>query len=212
MVDVIDGQGAIEQAQSDRLRATAVQVGSAALSSVTLATAQAVIRSVQANEGGGIIGEPAADLRRLRTDPALMQAFDRDLRTAGGQALLLISDALWIGYRTGLEGRSAAMETPQLVFRVRLNEADRRELEGYPILGHTALEAAAHLVDRLRYEANAALAQPLTGTIDPTAIPVAMSQVSLAHGARLGGAVAEAHAAGVQAAVRAIGAALTGAA
>jgi hypothetical protein len=196
-----------EAAEADRIAATAVAVASGAISTTTMVVARLAVRSVQDNAGKGALGEPAADLRRLRSSADLMQALSRDLALAQAQAGLLLQDALWMGYRAGLDGRSAGLPVV-----AEATEEDRAELVSYPVLGHTTAEVAASLVDRLRYEVDGALAQPLTGTIDPAAIPPALAVVGAAHGQRVGDAVRESFHAGVQAAVRAIGAALVGAA
>lgn len=206
MGDALGGAPQEEAAEADRLAETATAVSSAAISTSTMVAARLVIRAVQGDAGGGALGEPSADLRRVRTATDLMQALNRDLALAQAQARLLLSDALWMGYRTGLDGRSQGLPVTS-----EATDEDREALVSYPILGHTSAEVAANLAARLRYEADGALAQPLTGTIDPAAIPAALAAVGAAHGQRTGDAVREAYHAGVQAAVRAIGAALVGA-
>lgn len=210
MADILKGQGAVEQAEADKLTATATAIGAGALSRTTLAAASEAIRAVQADLGRGVTSEIVADLRALRTNPALQAALAADLRVALASARLLIEDALWLGFRTAAISRSKLTETGRLKLTVDLTEADRAELRDYPILGHTPAEVAASLIDRLSFEVGGALALPLTGRIDPATIPAAIGGVSVAHGERLGAAVSEGYFAGIQAASKALGAALVG--
>lgn len=210
MADVTGGAAQREEAERQRLSDTAADVSRAALSDTLLVAAQAAIRAVQRDSGKGAIGEPAADLRRLRTDPTLMLALRRDMATARQSAALLCADALWTGYRTGLDGRARAMSTSRLQIVASADEADREELVDYPVLGFTTAEIAESLTGALREGVDRALAAPLTGTIDPAAIPAALSAVAEAHAQRVAGAVGECYQAGIQAAVRALGAALVG--
>ncbi len=211
MADALKGQGQVEKDEADALKTTAATIGAAALTRTTLVAAQEAIRAVQADGGAGTVGEPVADLRRLRANPRLSAAIQADLRVAQSTALVLIQDALFVGYRTAAIGRTKAATTDRLTFDVSNLEADRGELRGWPILGHTPAEVAANLTTSLDYALAGALALPLTGSIDPATIPAAIGAVSSQHGDRLGAAVSEAYFAGVQSATRAIGAALVGA-
>jgi len=207
MADVLNGAAGREAEERERLVATARLAARGAISAETIAAAQEALAAVQAPDGKPAKTEPARDLAALRGDPVLRNRLDQDVTLAGALALRLIADALWLGYRIGALGRSAG-----LPLEVELDDSDRRDLVGYPVNGYTAAEIAGDLAYLLRREADRALALPLTGPIDPKAIPPVLGQVSLAHVERVARAVDEAHAAGVGAAVRAIGAALTGAA
>lgn len=212
MVDALGGHGPAEEAERQRLSDTAMVVSASCLSLSTVAAASAIIRAVQPDQRRGAIGEPAGDLRQIRTDPRLMVTLRRDLDVAEGQSRFLIADALWIGFRTGATNRAKVMRGDGLKIIVDLTEEDRGELTGYPIIGLTAGEWAQSLRRQLEEAVNRSLAIPLTSGIDPATIPPAMAEVAHAHASRVAGAVAEAHAAGCQAAFRAIGAALIGAA
>lgn len=203
MGDIVDTTD--ELAEAARISETARLAGRSALSATTLAAAQAALAAVQGNDGGSALSEPAQDLRRIRTDAKLMPALEADLRTAQLAAEIFLGDALWVGFRTGLQSRSAG-----LPLTVALTDQDRQDLAGYPIHGFTAAEISAELARQLGREVDRALALPLTGGIDPATIPTALQAVAEAHAGRLADLVDEAHAVGVGAAVRVIGQALTG--
>ncbi len=198
-MDALDGAGAREQAQSAKLAATAQQVAAGCLSAATVAASAALIAIVAKRDG-----DPAAELRQIRSNSGIATALEHDVRSARGQAFLLLSDALWLGFQTGA-GRADG-----LPLTVALDDSDRAALFDYPILGHTCSEVADDLATKLRWEVDTALGQPLTTVTDPQTIPAALATVAAAHAQRLAGAVDEAYHAGVQAAVRGIGAALTG--
>lgn len=210
MVDALKGQGQREQDEAKGLQSTAEQVGSHALSATTLAAAQAAIRAVQANTSGQATGEAIADLRKIRTDAKLMAALADDLRIADLATFILLTDAVWLGYKAAVAGRAALMGGKLLEIIFEPTDADRELLRSMPILGHTPREVATSLMQRLSYELEGALAMPLTGTIDAELVPAQVASVGQAHGQRLSGAVGEAYFAGVQAAVRDLGAALVG--
>lgn len=212
MVDALGGFGPAEEAERKRLAETAAMVSASCLSQTTVAAASAIIRVVQPNGKRGIIGEPVADLRQVRTDSRLMVALRRDLDVAEGQARILIGDALWVGFRTAANNRAKSMNGDGLLITVDLTPEDRADLTGYPIIGLTAAEWAQSLRRQLEEAVNRALALPLTSGIDPATIPPALAEVANAHSLRVAGGVDEAHAAGCQAALRAVGAALIGAA
>lgn len=209
MVDALGGFGPAQEAERVKLGEVAYQVSLSCLSLTTVAAASAVIRSVQPDRGRGVLGEPAADLRQVRTDPRLMAALRRDLDVAQGQARMLIAGALWIGYKTAAEDRSKQMSGPDLTITVDLTTEDEADMAGYPILGLTPGEWAESLRRQLQEGVDRALAIPLTAGIDPSTIPVSLSEVATAHAARVKGGVEEAHAAGCQAAFIAVGSALT---
>lgn len=210
MADALKGQGQREQDQAKGLQATALQVGSSALSATTLAAAQIAIRAVQAKEEATASAEAIADLRKIRVDAKLIAALAEDLRIAGLAALVFLTDAIWIGYRTALTARAEQMQNENLTIDVQLTDADREALREFPALGHTPREIATSLIQKLQYDVDGALALPLSGTIDAETIPASIADVSRQHGQRLAGAVGEAYFAGVAAAVRDLGAALVG--
>lgn len=212
MGDALGGFGPAEEAERKRLAETAATVSASCLSLTTVAAASAVIRAVQPDLKRGVLGEPVADLRQVRTDSRLMAALRRDLDVSEGQARILIGDALWVGYRTAATNRAKSITGDGLTITVDLTEEDRADLVGYPILGLTAGEWAQSLRRQLEEAINRALAIPLTAGIDPATIPPALADVAYAHSQRVAGGVEEAHAAGCQAALRAVGAALIGAA
>jgi hypothetical protein len=88
---------------------------------------------------------------------------------------------------------------------------DRTALNFYPIHGLTSAEHARGVALRLDEAVAQALAQPLTGSVDPEAIPASLAAVAQAHADRIGVLVEEAFHVGIQAAVRAVGDALIGA-
>ncbi len=203
---------AAEQATSGALAETARQIAASVLSTTFIAASQAALRAVAPNLGRGAIREAAADLRRLRTDAAVSSALANDLRVAQGQAALLFADALWLGYRDGAEHRAKAWSTDQMRIVSTPTPDDRAGLAFYPVHGLTTAEHARGVALRLDEYLAQALAQPLTGAIDPSAIPAAFAVVVQAHAEPVANLVDECYHLGVQAAVRAVGDALTGAA
>ncbi len=201
-----------EAAEAEILAARARIIGGAALSAATMAVAVSALASVSALSGGGIIGEPAADLRVLRIDTRLMQALGVDRMRAEAAAMTEILGALKAGYRTEAVGRAAAIEaqTKGLAIVVTITPEDLAALVDYPIQGHSPREVARHLVVLLVHGVDGALAAPLTGAIDPLVIPAALGDVARLHGDRLAAAAKEAYFAGTQAAERAVRAALVG--
>ncbi len=206
MPDDLDALKRREEAEAEQLSETAQRAGAGAISKTTVAAAVAVIRAVQPDRHRGAIGEPAADLRDVRNDPALIRAMANDMRVAQQQAFILLRDALIVGYRT--EANGTKLDGASVI--VTIDDEDRAALTGYPVLGFTVFEHASDLAWRLRMDLLGVLGQPLTGQIDPTKIPSAMGEAAAAHGKRLGGGVSEAYFAGVQAAGIALGQALVG--
>ncbi len=202
MSDALNGAGAKEGAESDRLAAIAQGIGNSCIQSSTVTVAQYLIKAVAKDSGAGALAEPANDLRMIRSSSPVNSAINRDMANAQDAALHLISGAIQAGYKLGAKTRGVDLGLP---VKAEISPADLAALASYPVLGHTAAEIAADLVHSLRYDVDGALAAPLTGQIDADGIPAALGDVAQAHGRRLGNAVGEAFHAGVQAAVRAIG-------
>lgn len=206
------GYGAAQDEERTRLAEIAQQVAASCLSGTTVAASTAVIKAIQPNRSRGAIAEPAADLRQIRTDPRLLVALRRDMDIAQGQALILIGDALWMGFRSAANSIAASIPASGGAITVDLTPEDRADAADYPILGLTTGEWAQSLRRQLQEGVDRALGGPLTAGIDPTLIPGALGQVATAHADRVSGAVEQAHAAGAQCALRAVADALTGAA
>lgn len=204
-----------EQAEAERLTTTARQVGAGALSGTVIAAARTALQAVVKGKGD-TIGEPAAELRQIRTAPALLAVLGREKVVATHTALMLLLDALALGYKAEAEGQAKLLGSGARAV-VTLTEDDRRDLVDYPITGgsnppraFTAAEIADDLTYRLRHEVDGALAAPLVGQVNPQAIVANLGAISQAHADRLATAVSEAYFAGVQAGLRAFGAALVG--
>ncbi len=206
MTEALDALRAAEETEAAGLAERAAEIGAAAIQATTLVSAQLAVEAVQANAGRGNLGEPAADLRALRTDARLLLQLAGDLARAQASAEAILLDALRRGYETDLRGRAQATEddATALTIAVTIDEQELRDLVDYPILGHTAPETAKHLAARLRFDLDGALAAPLTGKIDPAAIPASLGEVSRRHGERLGAACREAYFAGAQAGTEAL--------
>lgn len=201
-----------EQAAADELGTAASAIGRGAISSTLATVARAAVLAVQGDQGRGELGEPAADLRELRTNPMLRIAMDRDLVLAERNAFLAITSALEEGYMYDAMKRSEVIadQSKGLEFDVDITDQELRDLADYPIHGHTPREIARRMRLTLNDAIDEALARPLTGTIDPAQVPVALAEVARIHGDKLATAVREAYFAGVQAATNAIGKALVG--
>ncbi len=211
VADELGAMVAQEETESAALADTARRIAAGVLSPTLVAASQAAIRAVAPDLHRGAIREAVADLRRLRTDPAVSQALANDTRIAQMQAALLIGDALWIGFQHGAQHRAEAWSTSKLTITAKPSPEDRAALVAYPIHGLTTAEHARGVALRLDEAVAQALAQPLTGSIDPAAIPAALAAVAQAHADRVSALVEEAFHVGVQAAVRAVGDAMIGA-
>lgn len=202
-----------EAEAADILAARAAVAGEGAISSVLVIASRLAVEAVAKDEGGGVLGEAANDLRALRSDPRLRKAVEQAVATARDSALAELHAALRQGYEQDAQGRARVLEEEStgLVVRVDLTRAEIAAMDGYPILGHTALETATYLAGLLRHAIAGATASPLNGTIDAKALPGVLGEVGRLHGARLANAVREAYQAGTRAATAALGASLVGA-
>lgn len=207
-----DGHAALaqrEKARGDELATAAAQRAAGAITATLATAARLAVEAVQADQGRGTIGEAAADLREIRTNPKLLGAREHDLASAEAQAAGLLIGALANGFADDAHGRAELM-APKLVVTVKLTATDAADLRDYPIQGRTPAEMARRLRQMLGDAIDEILARPLTGAIDPATIPAALGDAARLHSERVANAVAEAYAAGVQAATAAIGRALVG--
>lgn len=201
LTDAVAREEADRQAHMDAARA----VGLASVSEATIAASQAIIGAIAGADGGSALGEPSRDLRRIRLDPKVQQAIRSDQGRTLADGFRLIVDAVVAGY--AVAGQTRAVP---LGLQATVTDEDRADLAGLPIQGFTAQEWAADLARALGDDVNRALALPLSTTIDPRSIPTALGQVADGAAGRLAFAVEQAHLAGVAAAIRAVGQALTG--
>ncbi len=204
MGDALQGAGAKEAAEERRLEDHALAASRSVISATTATIATLIIAKLKANDGRGTIGEPAADLRALRSNGQLITALQKDMRLGQSQANLFLSDALFVGYSHGLENRTKPLESDQLKFTISITDQDRKDLADYPILGFTAQETAGLLMRRLEEDINRILAAPLTAELEPATVPQNLAVAAESHAQRVASSVGEAYAAGVQAAVREI--------
>ena len=184
-----------QQAEADKLTAQAQAASGKALSPKTVAGAAAAVADVAGNKGRGGLGEPSADMHDVRMDERFAGPFLADLRTAAGQAQMLLAGAIELGYRSQVEG--TPLVGARLVYVA--DDASRRALAGYPVLGETASEHAAAIAEALRRDVLRAVGLPLTGQADFLRVAEALGAAVDTHAARVGAGVAEAYFAGVQA-------------
>lgn len=203
-MDVLNGAGIREEAERITLRETAIAVSSGALGATTIRAAQIALDRLTQRDTGNLLTEPARDVLALRSDPGLSEALAKDVRVAEALALQLITDSLWLGFVAGTK------RADKLPIIVDLTEQDRIDMRAYPVVGYTPAEIAFDLAYQLRRDADRALTLPLTSSGHERQVPSTLGDVGYRHAQRVGSAVDEAHAAGVSAAVRAIGAALIG--
>lgn len=194
-----------EEAERQRLALAERLAARGDLSQTAIAAAQRAVAAVAARDGGSLLGEPGRDLRRLRTDPALMRALTDDLAAARQRVSAALMDAMLAGF--AIAGR---LRTDGLPLTVTVTDQDRIDLQDYPIQGFTVYEWTADLSRSLLDDVNKALAMPLSTTIDAATIPAELGRAVDLYGGRTASVLEQAHLAGVAAAVRAIGAALTG--
>ena len=175
------------------------------MSQATIAASQAIIGAIAARDGGSALGEPGRDLRRIRQDPKVQQAVAADVALCRADALRLILGAVIAGYTIGGQTRAVP-----LGLKATVTDQDRAELADLPVQGFTVPEWAADVARALGDGIQQALALPLSTTVDPRSIPSELGRVADASAGRLASAVEQAHLAGVAAAVRGVGLALTG--
>lgn len=209
MADGLDGHGAKEAQEGDRLRQQAVDGSAGVLAASTVAVAAALLRGQQV---GDTLEQVEANYRQLRQAASVANSVARDIAKEWERLYQVVSAALWAGFVQGANARASLIQGDGVQVHVHLSDVDRQALvQSYPILGHSVPEAVGHLCSRLRYEVDGCLAMPLSGTFAPQDLPVQMQAVVQAHAVRVGGAVDAAYFAGIQAATKAVAAALTGA-
>lgn len=194
-----------EEADRQRLMADAKAIGLGHVSQATIAASQAIIGAIAATDGGSALGEPGRDLRRIRLDPRVQRAIQEDRERAYADASRLILDAIVSGFAVAGQTRAAP-----LGLEATVTEQDRADLAGLPVQGFTVEEWSRDIARALGDGIHQALALPLSTTVDPRSIPSELGRVADASAGRLSFAVEQAHLAGVAAAVRAVGQALTG--
>ena len=199
-----------EAAKAETLATRASLLGEGVVSPVLIAASRLAVLAVAKDDGGGVIGEPVADLMALRANPKLRKAIEQTIATARDSALQEITGALRQGFEDDAKGRALLLEADSaLSVVVDLTAAEISAMDDFPILGHTALEMATYLAGLLRHAIAGAIAGPLTGRIDAKGLPGALGEVGRLHGVRLANAVREAYQAGTSAAARALADALT---
>lgn len=184
-----------QQAEADKLAAQAGKAALKALSPATVTAAAVAVDRVTEDRGRGGLGEPAADLADVRSDPAFAGSLLRDLRTTENEARLYISGALSLGYRSQVEGTK--LNGAKLVYTE--DAATRAAMAAYPILGETAAEHAKAIAEALRRDVLRAVGLPLTGQADAALVAESLGQVVDQHAKRVEAGVSEGYFAGVQA-------------
>ena len=191
-----------------QLQEDAAQAAQGAISRATLAAASQALDTVAADVGRGSIGEPAADLRDLRADPALRRALEADLEAEA----VRLSDAVvrWIasGWLAEAEGQAEILRGQSLEVEISLTDADRADLQTFPVQGYAPAEIVGNLVYTLRRDFLGALGRGISQAKTPGGIVVPLAQVSADHASRCGRAAGECFLAGTQAARIGIGAEL----
>ena len=194
-----------EEEARQRLMVEAKAIGLGHVSQATIAASQAIIGAIAAADGGTALGEPGRDLRRIRQDPKVQRAIQEDQGRAYTDASRLILDAIVSGFAVAGQTRAVPLGLSATV-----TDQDRSDLASLPVQGFTVDEWARDLARALGDGIQQALALPLSTTVDPRSIPSELGRVADASAGRLSFAVEQAHLAGVAAAVRAVGQALTG--
>jgi hypothetical protein len=203
--DPLKGAPEREEAERKKLQEVASVAAAGALGATTIRAAEIALDRITQRDGGNPVTEPARDVLAIRSDSELNKTLAEDLRVAEALAVRLIVDALWLGFVAGTKRAKG------LPIVVDLDDSDRAQMRTYPVVGYTPDEIAADLAYQLRRDAERALTLPLTSAGHEREVPATLGDVSYRHAQRVGLAVAEAHASGVSAAVRAIGAVLIGA-
>lgn len=169
----------IAQAAADTAHAVGMSCLSASLATVSMT----VVRAVLKNDFRGAVSEPAADLRSLRTSPALQQAKTRDLYQAETLVNKTLLDALRNGFEYDATERAKIIvkESTGLVIKVELTEKELADLKDFPIHGLRADEWARRMRNLLDNAIDQSLSQPLVGAFDVAVIPAKLSAVAKAH-------------------------------
>jgi hypothetical protein len=181
--------------EAERLRLKAEAAVRATLSPVLVETARAAV-AMAAEDGGRGIGEAAADIDALRTDPALADAMAK--ARLGAVVLGAIHDGLVAGWdvEAGFQEITAG---------VRIDPKGISDLlRRYPVMGHQPAEIAAHQSQAWQYAVDGVLGMAATSTA-PVDLPAQMAAANDKAARDAGSAAAEAVAAGAQACRAAVG-------
>ena len=193
-------------AKSAKLRTHAESLAAKDISKTTIAASIAIVKRTVQDSGRGTIGEPAADLQAIRSDPQLTATILNDVRTAKTQAQLLIVGALAAAYREQVEN----MGIKGVEMTVTFDQQTRNALTNYPIIGQSSIEHAEQLADKLRRETYRAITMPVVGQADPFTLAEQLGLVAEQHAQRVGVIVEEAYFSGAQAGLKDAAKALTG--
>jgi hypothetical protein len=172
--------------------ASAQAAGNAAMLSMRRPiSGQTISMAVSANERG--------------TQPIIVwMAVDRDACKVRDESAEAMIQAMIAGYSAELKARTASM--PNLKAEVTVQ--DKRALETWPILGHSAESIAQHEASILRFNARSILSGAITATGDSQDIGMLMDQEGDRYAKAVAGWVTQAYWSGVQAATLEVTAAL----
>ncbi len=187
-----------EAKQAQRLADSAHAVGMQCLTTSTLYLAQHAVSIVYDSAAEVSLKEAAKDLQAIRHDPAFVRAMDDDITASIDAVEELLLEAM----EDGLESEMAFQVTQFKGMTFKISIAEREQMHGYPIQGHTCNEISAFMHNSLRYETDGVLGGPLVGDSSVKAIPQYLGGVVNRFADRVSSAVQEAFYAGIQLAMR----------
>ena len=203
-MDIATLQSHVEEAQAKQV-AGAGQAAQGAISRATLKTASVALDLVSANLGRGSIGEPAEDLRALRSNPALNRTLNEDLQLERDRLLAEVVEWIANGWEVEAHGQAEILRNQHLEVTIELDDNDRAELRLFPVQGYSSDEIVDNLVYTLRRDFLGALGRGIAQAQTPGGVMVPLAQVSSDHADRVGRAAGECFLAGTQAARIGIG-------
>ncbi len=195
-----------EKIRSDALAERAKAIGASAISRTLATAARLAVESVMGDSGLGQISEPAADVRAIRSDPALMMAKNNDIYAAKVTAYSEAMTALRDGYEYDAHERAKVIvaESDYLKIAVDISAQELADLQSFPVQGLTCREWSERLAFLLSSGIDEALAKPLTNAFPIKLLPMQLQSQADAHASRLASIVSEAFYAGTKASMGAI--------
>ena len=197
------------KAKRDALIEHATKEAGGALARATITLAERALDRVAADKGRGAILEPAADLRDLRSDPALRRALQSDLDMEAQRLTDEIPTWIEDGWLVEAQGQAEILSVDGLKITAKLDDAERAMLASYPVQGFTTAEIVDNLIATLKRDFLGAVGRGIATASTPGGILAPLQKASEDHAGRVGRAAGECFLAGTQAGRLSIGGALT---
>ena len=206
-MDIAELQADLGRAQAS-LVDHATKESQGAISHATLVAASVALDRVSSDLGRGSIGEPASDLRSLRSDQTLLRALNEDIQLEHDRLTEEVVGWIADGWELEANGQAEILSTEHMKIVPKLDNAEQDNLKDFPVQGYSPIEIVENLVYSLRRDFMGALGRGINQATSGGGIIAPLAQVSADHAGRVGRAAGECFLAGAQAARLSIGAAL----